>query len=74
MKTKSEVIDGFSERIEKAIWDSGLDLSEICKQAKISRSNLWSYRFQGIMPTCMTLAKLSIVLGVSTDWLLGLRE
>ena len=68
------VIYGFSDRLNEAIWKSNLDLSEICRRSKVSRSCLWSYRYTGIQPPAWALARLAVALNVSTDWLLGLRE
>lgn len=73
MKVKYKVVEGFRDRLEEAIFSSGKSLTEICREAGISRTNLWSYRFDGIMPQTMTLLRLAIVLNVSTDWLLGLK-
>lgn len=70
---KVVAIEGFRDRLEQAIFDSGLSLNEICTRAQIGRNNLWSYRWAGVTPSCDKLRKLAITLNVSTDWLLGLR-
>ena len=61
----------FGERLNEAIWRTHLGDSEICRRANISRSQLWQYRYQAVEPRLAVLAKLSKVLGVTTDWLLG---
>lgn len=66
-------VKGFTERLNKAIWDSNKDLTLISKQSGVSRSLLWSYQ-NGILPKCDNLAKLAITLNVSTDWLLGIDK
>ena len=72
MKT-SYRIDGFTERLEKAIFDSGKDLNQIAKESGVHRSNIWFYRFDHKMPSCYSLMRLATTLNVSTDWLLGLK-
>lgn len=67
-------IEGFSERLNQAIWDSDTDVSEICRRAGISRSCLWTYRYTATMPPSGILAKIAVALNVSTDWLLGLEK
>lgn len=71
---RREVIFGFSDRLNEAIWKSDMDLSEICVRSKVSRSCLWSYRYTGIQPPAWALARLAVTLGVSTDWLLGIER
>jgi hypothetical protein len=64
---------GFEKRLEKAIASSGLTDTMICKRADISRSQLWSYINLTSEPSIRTLARLSVALDVSTDYLLGLN-
>ncbi len=74
MARKSYHVDGLRDRLEQAIFDSGMDLNEISQKSGISRGNIWNYRFDGVVPSCYSLMRLAKVLQVSTDWLLGLRE
>lgn len=67
------VIDGFSERLQQATFDSGLTNTEICKRARIDRNSLFNY-ISGFMPVSDKLARLAVVLNVSTDYLLGLSD
>ena len=67
-------IEGFAERLNEAIWESGMSDTEICHKTGISRSCLWSYRYTATMPPSGTLARMAVVLNVSTDWLLGIRR
>lgn len=67
-------LNGFSERLEIAIFNSGLNLNEICRKAEISRSVLWGFRFNGVVPNAGTLVGLCKALNVSADWLLGLKS
>lgn len=66
-------IEGFTDRFNKAIWESDMDLSLISKQSRVARKTIWSYQ-HGAIPKADNLARLAVVLHVSTDWLLGLRE
>lgn len=51
-------IEGFSERLNEAIWASNLDISEISRKTGISRSCIWSYRYTVTMPPSGNLAKV----------------
>lgn len=67
-------VEGLNEKLNIAIYESGLDLSEICKRAKISRHMLWQYRFYSVTPGALALARLAVVLNVSADYLLGISD
>lgn len=73
MRKTQRILD-LNQKIEDAIWESGLDLNDICKRAGISRSMLWEYRFNAITPSAKALAGLAIALNVSTDYLLGISR
>lgn len=66
-------VEGFTDRLKQAIWDSDTDIVVISKQTGISRSVIWSYQ-NGVLPKCDNLAKLAICLNVSADWLLGINQ
>lgn len=70
---RTAYLEGFTERFNKAIWESNKDITMISRQSKISRSVIWSYQ-NGVLPKCNNLAKLAIVLNVSTDYLLGIER
>lgn len=67
-------LEGFTERLNKAINDSGMDVSVIGRKTGISRGMLYKYQYEMAMPTVGSLAKLSMVLDVSADWLLGIER
>lgn len=67
-------VDGLTEKLEKAICDSPLTLTEICKRAKISRHQLWEYRYYAVTPSALVLARLAVTLNISTDYLLGISN
>ena len=73
MKTK-QTIAGLNDKLNDAIYESNLDLSEICKRANISRNMLWQYRFYAVTPSPLVLARLAVVLNISTDYLLGISD
>ena len=66
------IVDGLTAKLEKAICDSPLTLTEICERAKISRHQLWEYRYYAVTPSALVLARLAVVLNISTDYLLGI--
>lgn len=65
-------LDGFQDRLGKAINKSHLDMAEISRRTGISKASLFGYRDEGIQPRAMAIAKLAIVLNVSSDYLLGI--
>ena len=67
-------IYGFTDRLEEAIRESGLNASEICRRAECSRHMLWQWRNYGYVPRLKSLMRLAIVLNVSIDWLVGLKN
>lgn len=73
-KGKRIKLEGFTERLNKAINNSGMDVSVIGRKAGISRGMLYKYQYEMAMPTVGSLAKLSMVLNVSADWLLGIER
>lgn len=75
MSRRNDVyISGFSERLRDAVNKKGLSDSEVSKRIGLQHGAVCGYINYNHMPTCKTLARLSQVLEVSTDWLLGLRE
>lgn len=62
----------FLDRLNMAIGESGLSLTEICRRAKIDRTNI-TYYMHGRLPSAKSLIGLALTLNVSTDWLLGLK-
>ena len=66
-------VEGFTDRLNEAIWKSGLSNSEIIRKTNLSAGALWNYR-NGATPNISALARLSVALNVSADWLLGLEK
>lgn len=74
MNRKTIHIEGFADRLNEAIWDSGLDTREVERRACIAHGCMWSYRERGVTPKCDVLMRLAITLNVSCDWLLGVSK
>ena len=66
--------EGFQERLKKAVYDSGLSLSEIERRSGVSHSSVSAYMSKDYSPTAFSLAKLCLVLNVSADYLLFGKE
>lgn len=71
---KHEHIDGLDLRLQEAVLDSGLEAYQVAQQSRVSQSCFYGYLYHDITPTAATLMKISSVLGVSVDWLLGLSD
>ena len=67
-------IEGFEDRLLKAINDKGMTNSQVCALTGITWSCMNCYVNEKQMPSCYNLVKLAKVLDVSTDYLLGLTE
>lgn len=66
-------IKGFGERLQQAIWDADMDISEICRRSGVSRTMLYHYRYHMTQPTAWALAMLAKTLKVTADYLLGIE-
>lgn len=69
-----KLIRGFTDRLEKAIQDSGKTYNQVCREAGISRTLLYSLRTGERGASAFHVARLSGILQVSSDWLLGLSQ
>lgn len=67
-------LEGLQSRIGEAMANSNLDMREISRRSGISLASLYSYRDEGVQPKAFAIAKLAIVLHVSSDWLLGIEN
>lgn len=62
----------FQDRFREAISNSNLDMAEISRRTGLSKASLYGYRDEGVQPKALAIAKLAIVLNVSSDYLLGI--
>ena len=67
-------IEGFENRLLKAINDKGMTNSQVCAITGITWNSMNCYINEKQMPSCLNLVRLANVLDVSTDYLLGLKE
>ena len=67
-------IRGLTERLNKAVTESGIGLNELSRRTGIGTHTLRTYFNGEYNPKADNLAKLSIILNVSADWLLGLTQ
>lgn len=67
-------IEGFDRRLLEAIENKGMSNRQVALLLGIPYSCMNGYVNRGQLPTCGNLVKLSKLLGVTTDWLLGLEE
>ena len=65
-------IEGFWERVEESIRNSGLTKKEIAKKMGVNRATL--YPSSGMNLSTDNIAKFCKIVGVSSDYLLGLKE
>lgn len=68
-RTKCE---GLTNRLRNAVLNSGLTAREIQKRAGISKSTYYGH-MKGKAMTEFYIARYCAVLGISADWLLGLK-
>lgn len=67
-------VGSFSARLLEARKEAGLDLSELARRAGISKGHLSNMeKTPDYNPGADVLVKLAKVLGVSVDWLVGMK-
>ena len=67
------IIRGMSDRLQKAVNKSGLPPKQIWKRIGMSESRFYALLAGDGGCYASTFARLCVVLGVSADWLLGLK-
>jgi transcriptional regulator with XRE-family HTH domain len=60
-----------TERLRKAFYESGLSQTEVCERAQITKGAMSSYLAGRYFPKQKTLDRLSSVLNVSIEYLMG---
>lgn len=63
----------FGERLIERRHELGLTRRDVARKADISETNLRNYEKGYAQPTAYPIYALANVLGVTTDWLLGMR-
>ena len=66
-------IDGFEDRLQKAIGDKDMSYAQVGYLIGIGQGRVSKWVNDGEMPSCYNLVKLAKLLNVSTDYLLGLK-
>lgn len=66
-------IEGFDKRLLEAIENKDMSNRQVALLLGIPYNCMNGYVNRGQLPTCSNLVKLAKLLGVSTDWLLGLE-
>lgn len=64
----------FRERLRLARSRARLSQDELATRTGLTQSNVSQYESGHVVPSIESLARLSHVLKVSTDWLLGLTD
>ena len=64
----------FAARLRQVRTEKGLTLAKLSTLSGIDHISLNRYEVQGRIPTAMSVYRLARVLGVSSDWLLGLTD
>lgn len=68
-------IYGFGDRLKQVIKEKGMTDAEFQRRCGLTgKSAVYKYTMDHKMPCISVLVKMSNVLGVSTDWLLGLSN
>lgn len=61
-------------RLNEAIAKRDTTITDVAKGTGISRSNIYSYAFYGVMPSAYQIIKICSFLNITSDWLLGLER
>ncbi|MDR1094087.1 MAG: helix-turn-helix domain-containing protein [Clostridiales bacterium] len=64
----------FGQRIKELRKEHGLTQESIANEFKIHRTTVKDWEVQGKEPNYLTLCRIAIFFGVTTDYLLGLED
>ena len=70
---KAYCIMSAGERVMERIWEIDMPLQTISDRTGVSRSTLYSFLYNGTDLSSMRLAKICGVLGLSMDYVMGLK-
>lgn len=62
------------KRMQDVLNTKDVNLTELSRKTGISRNTVWNFVYNGIDISSARLAKICAYCGVSTDYILGLKE
>lgn len=62
------------EKVMERIWELDIPLQEVSRRTGIGRTTLYSFLYNGTDISSMRLAKICGALGISMDYVMGLKE
>ena len=71
---KAYCIMSAGERVMERIWELDMPLQTLSDRTGVSRSTLYAFLYNGTDLSSMRLAKLCKYLGVSMDYVMGLKQ
>lgn len=71
---KTYSIMSAGERVMERIWELDIPLQTISDKIGISRSTIYAFLYNGTDLSSMRLAKICSLLGLSMDYVMGLKE
>lgn len=74
MKSVSVKVPGFGLRLKKARIEAGLTQQKVADSIGVTSRHYQKYESGDVEPPLNTLVSLSIILGVTADYLLGLSD
>ncbi len=69
-----KLVEKIKERLSQEIINSGLTTVQLAKKVGVSPEMITQYKTTQKMPSIETFTRLCIVLDVSADYILGLKE
>lgn len=74
MKRKQKVIEGFWDRMETVIFNTGLSKCELARRMQCDRKILIQEKSEGRMLSAGNIATFCAVTGTDANWLLGVKR
>ena len=71
---KAYCIMSAGERVMERIWELDMPLQTLSDRTGVSRSTLYAFLYNGTDLSSMRLAKVCVVLGLSMDYVMGLKQ
>lgn len=67
-------IPDIGKRLLEVLYEKGITITDMSRGTGIARTTIYEFLYNGRDTTCMRLAKMCRYCGVSTDYILGLKE